>query len=142
MKQTKKEVPLFRPEKQGLEKLLGELEATIMELIWSKGVHTEVTVREIHEELAEEKQLAYTTVMTVMGNLAKKGLLKTEKTGVAYIYSPAYSREEFLERAVGKIIDELLSDFAVPALTHFSKVVKENDLKKIRSLSEKLTKGR
>ncbi len=136
----KKEIPLFRPEKQGLEKLLGELEAAIMELIWSKGVQANVTVREVHEELAEEKQLAYTTVMTVMGNLAKKGFLKAEKSGLAYLYSPASTKEEFLERAVGKIIDELLSDFAVPALTHFSKVVKESDLKKIQSLSEKLKK--
>lgn len=136
----KKEIPLFRPEKQGLEKLLGELEAAIMELIWSKGVQAKVTVREVHEELAEEKQLAYTTVMTVMGNLAKKGFLKAEKSGLAYLYSPSSTKEEFLERAVGKIIDELLSDFAVPALVHFSKVVKGSDLKKIQSLSEKLKK--
>ena len=51
-----------------------------------------LTVREVHESL--ERELAYTTVMTVLGRLAKKGLVRQERDGKAYRYSAASSREQ------------------------------------------------
>lgn len=115
----------FHPGKPGLRKLLGDLEADIMEAIWRRGDVT-VTVREVHEELADQREVAYTTVMTVMGNLAKKGLLAVEKAGKAHDYRATQTREEFTENAVARIVDELMRDFTTPAVAHFARALKKD----------------
>ena len=61
-----------------------------MARLWSAS--RPLTVREVHESL--ERELAYTTVMTVLGRLAKKGLVGQERDGKAYRYSAASSREQ------------------------------------------------
>ena len=68
----------FDPHKKGVRKILGDLEADIMEVVWSK---TTITVREVFGELKKTREIAYTTVMTVMTRLAEKGLLQKNKTG-------------------------------------------------------------
>lgn len=93
---------------QGAEKLLGELELEIMQVIWAQG---RVTVREVLETLTPRRVLAYTTVMTIMGRLAEKGVLMTEKRGKTYFYRPAYSQEEFERQAVSRVVQSLLTDF-------------------------------
>ncbi|MBO9541430.1 BlaI/MecI/CopY family transcriptional regulator [bacterium] len=112
----------FHPGKPGLKKLLGELEADIMQLVWAHEADA-VTVREIHERLQETRRIAYTTVMTVMGNLAKKGLLSVEPVGKAYAYRPTQSYEQFTEGAVSRIVEELLKDFTNPAIASFTRAM-------------------
>lgn len=63
-----------------------------MDRLWSWDRPTRV--REVLEDLRRERVLAYTTVMTVMDNLHRKGLLVRERDGRAYRYLPAASREE------------------------------------------------
>ncbi len=82
----------LRSSKKGIRQMLGDLESDIMELIWSKSP---ISVRKVHECLARDRSIAYTTVMTVMTRLAEKGLLKREQHGRAYYYIPTQSREEF-----------------------------------------------
>ncbi|WP_369829813.1 MULTISPECIES: BlaI/MecI/CopY family transcriptional regulator [Mycobacteriaceae] len=72
----------------------GELEAVIMERIWNRGPETTTTVREIFEELAAERDIAYTTVMSTMDNLHSKGYLARERDGKAYRYWPTLTREQ------------------------------------------------
>ncbi|HEY2191974.1 MAG TPA: BlaI/MecI/CopY family transcriptional regulator [Actinomycetospora sp.] len=69
---------------------LGELERAVMAQLWSADAP--LTVRDVHERL--ERELAYTTVMTVLGRLAKKGLVRQERDGKAYRYAAASSREQ------------------------------------------------
>ena len=77
----------------GLVRDFGELEARIMECMWSaKGPRT---VRDVHGELAAERTLAYTTVMTVMDKLYRKGWLEREPVGRAYAYQPRQSKERY-----------------------------------------------
>jgi predicted transcriptional regulator len=71
---------------------LGELEAVVMDRLWSWD--RPASVREVLDELNRERDLAYTTVMTVMDNLHRKGLLAREREGRAYLYRPTASREE------------------------------------------------
>lgn len=71
----------------------GELEAVVMQRLWDR--QSPATVREILEELRTERDLAYTTVLTVMDNLFKKGWLSREQEGRAYRYTPKASREEY-----------------------------------------------
>ena len=72
---------------------LGDLEAQVMRRIWVRG--EPVTVRDIVSDLRLERPIAYTTVMTVMDNLRKKGWLRREPDGRAYWYEPLISGEEY-----------------------------------------------
>jgi predicted transcriptional regulator len=111
----------FDPRKKGLRKILGDLEADVMEAIWARG---QATVHDVHRRLtAADRELAYTTVMTVMSRLADKGLLEKRKDGVAYLYVPVASKEEFTRRTVGTVLSELLDDFTAPAMSQFIDLV-------------------
>ena len=101
----------FRFNQTGLRKFLGDLECEIMELVWKKANPT-VTVRDIYENLRQQRQIAYTTVMTTMVRLAEKGLLKiVDRSGLANCYAPAESREAFIRNAVGKVLAIFVKEF-------------------------------
>jgi predicted transcriptional regulator len=71
---------------------LGELEREIMAQLWDAV--EPLTVRQVHERLSAERDLAYTTVMTVLDRLAKKGVVVQERADRAYRYAAAQTREE------------------------------------------------
>jgi len=71
----------------------GDLEAVIMERLWAADGWR--TVREVLTELLEQRQIAYTTVMTVLDNLHKKGWLRKESAGKANRYTPVMTKEEY-----------------------------------------------
>lgn len=70
---------------------LGELEATVMNLLWGCD---EASVQDVRRGLARGRELAYTTVSTVLTRLHDKGLVKRRKRGRAHLYSAAAPREE------------------------------------------------
>ena len=94
---------------------LGELEAVIMERLWERRRPT--LVREIVDDLRDDRPLAYTTVMTVMENLHRKGWLRRERDGRAWRYEPTGSRSsytaELMNDALGTSTDRRT------ALAHF-----------------------
>lgn len=71
----------------------GELEAAVMDCLWSRD--QPATVREVHTELSRSRQLAYTTVLTVLDNLYKKGWLRRQQDGRAHRYVPVAPREDY-----------------------------------------------
>jgi predicted transcriptional regulator len=71
----------------------GELEAVIMDRLWERGRPT--LVREVLDDLREDRPLAYTTVMTVMENLYRKGWLRRHRDGRAWRYEPVGSRSGY-----------------------------------------------
>ena len=73
--------------------VLGDLEAQVMRRIWAR--RKPVTVRDVLGDLQRERPIAYTTVMTVMDNLRKKGWLRRQAEGRAYRYAPLISAEEY-----------------------------------------------
>jgi BlaI family transcriptional regulator, penicillinase repressor len=81
---------------------LGDLERLVMERLWAAP--EALTVREVHEQLARTRELAYTTVMTVLDRLAKKKLTERERDGKAWRYRAAAPREEM---AAGLMRDAL-----------------------------------
>jgi predicted transcriptional regulator len=80
----------------------GDLEAVIMERLWAAD--DALTVRQVHTDLQEERSLAYTTVMTVMDKLHRKGWLLREPVGRAYQYRPAISRERYTADLMGEAL--------------------------------------
>jgi predicted transcriptional regulator len=102
--------------------VMGELEQAVMDILWNRP--DPLSVRDVHELLAHERDLAYTTVMTVLDRLAKKGFVVRNLDGRAWLYRPANSRasqiaSEMLD-LVGRLSDEerreVLSKI-VPALS-------------------------
>lgn len=82
----------------------GDLEAVIMDRVWDREAQT-TTVREIFDELATEREIAYTTVMSTMDNLHGKGWLAREKDGKAYRYWPTLTREQHSARLMRDALD-------------------------------------
>jgi predicted transcriptional regulator len=105
-----------------LQGLLGPLETDVMELVWQLG---DTTVRDVHEALAERRDLAYTTVMTTMARLASKGLLTRDTTGLAHRYRATISREDYARSTVTSVVDWLVDRFPEPAMSYFAKVVED-----------------
>jgi predicted transcriptional regulator len=70
----------------------GQLEAVVMDRVWNRS--EVATVRDIFDELAEGRQIAYTTVLSTMDNLHRKGWLARERVGKAYRYWPVMTREK------------------------------------------------
>jgi predicted transcriptional regulator len=109
---TEPDISVFRPDRPGIRKVLGDLEAEIMELIWARPAGQGTTVREVFEVLYERRRVAYTTAMNTMTRLAKKRLLHVEKRDQAYIYYPNQTEPEFVSRFVGRILEDLFVNFS------------------------------
>lgn len=84
-------------------RLFGELEAVLMDHLWS--AEEALTVREVRERLDRQPPLAYTTVMTVLDNLHRKGFLSRERAGRAFRYWPSQGRAEY----TAELMHELLT---------------------------------
>jgi len=83
---------------------LGHLELAVMELLWARG---ESRVQEVVEAL--DRRLAYTTVMTTLDRLYKKGLLDRRKQDRAYVYSSPLTRVEWERRRASDLVAGFLS---------------------------------
>lgn len=128
----KKNPPLnLRTQRRGIRQVLGDLEADIMECLWDESP---ASVRDVHESLSLKRDIAYTTVMTVMSRLAEKGILKRRQDGRAYLYSPVQSRDEFCAQAVGTVMKGLLGGFGEPVLSQFVDTVSAADASNLDQL--------
>ena len=93
----------------------GELEAVIMDRLWQWG--RPALVREVLDDLRNERPLAYTTVMTVMENLHRKGWLRRHRDGRAWRYEPAGSSSGYTAALMGNAL--ATSTDRRTALAHF-----------------------
>jgi predicted transcriptional regulator len=107
-----------------LETLLGPLEQDVMDVVWRLR---DATVRDVHAELAAGREIAYTTVMTTMARLARKGLLLRDTADLAHRYRPVVSRDQYARGAVGDVLAWLLERYPEPAVAYLADVVEELD---------------
>jgi predicted transcriptional regulator len=112
---------------------LGELEAAVMTVLWDA---TEaLRVRDVLERLDTGKQLAYTTVMTVLDNLHRKQWVTRERAGKAYEYEASFSREEASARALREVLDS--SDDPHAVLMRFVASVSDEETDLLRDALRK-----
>lgn len=109
---------------------LGQLEAAVMQRVWSW--ERPVLVREVLEDLQRGREIAYTTVMTVMDNLHGKGFLTRKRDGRAYRYTAVQSREAH----TAEVMEEVLASGGdrSAALMHFVQQIDEEELAALRSV--------
>jgi BlaI family transcriptional regulator, penicillinase repressor len=119
----------MKPRKVGLT----DQELEIMKVIWKLG---KATVREVYEELLEQRKIAYTTVQTMMGVLEHKGRLKKETADRAYVYRPAQPQSEVVGGMVGDFVKRVFNGSAKPLLVHLveSKRISQAHLDEINEL--------
>lgn len=111
----------------------GELEAVLMHRIWDHG--GTLTVRDLFEELRAERGIAYTTVMSTMDNLHRKGWLARERDGKAYRYTAVASREEYSARLMAEALAGAGDTEAV--LSHFVAAMDGGQAQALRAVLDK-----
>jgi BlaI family penicillinase repressor len=128
--------PLFRSSDPVPQ--LGPLEQRLLEQVWARG---NATVREILE--GAELTIAYTTVMTTLDRLYKKGLLSRVAEGRAFRYSPRYSQEELQRAAASNAIRQLLNGGSngMP-LSYLVEAVSEHDVQLLDQLQDLVERKR
>ena len=113
---------------------LHELEALVMEETWRQG---QATVRDVLTSLNRgTKKRAYTTVMTIMSRLHRKGLLSRTRQGKTDFYEPVMGREEYMNARAEAEVEALVDEFGDVALAHFAGQVEKLNPKQLRALRE------
>src|SRR5215471_2603439 len=97
-------------------------ELEILKVIWQRG---EATVREVYQDLAKERKIAYTTVLTMMGILEQKGHLTKQAGERAYVYRPARPQAKVVEGMVKEFVNRVFNGSRIPLLMH---LVEDRDI--------------
>lgn len=116
---------------------LGETEMEVLNHVWDLG---EATVKQVRKRILEDREVAYTTIMTVMKNLADKGFLKYRKDGVTYVYSPAQKPESVRSNIITNLMKKAFKGSPkelVQALVNSDDLTSE-DLDEIKSMIDNM----
>jgi predicted transcriptional regulator len=123
----------------GFRSLFGRLEVKVLEALWARG--GPATVRDLHPAFP---QIAYTTLMTTLDRLYRKGVLERRKEGRAFLYQPRYTADELRSGLAEQTIGTLLGTDAQavqPILSCFVDVVSRADRRLLDDL-ERLVKAK
>jgi len=102
-------------------------ELALMKILWRRG---RATVRDVYEELRQTRQVAYTTVMTMLNVLEKKGHLAKRAEGRSYVYAPVRTKQRVLGAMVREFVERVFDGSAEPLLVHLleERQLSERDL--------------
>lgn len=131
---------MCEPYNKVLPRILGPLELEVMKIIWSKN---EATVQEVLIELNKQNNYAYTTIMTIMNRLDKKGILTRNKVGKGYLYKARYNQDELVQQTSSEKVEQILGNYGDIAIAQFVDAVGNNpdQLNKLKQLIQSLEKG-
>jgi len=120
---------------------LHELESAVMEQLWEAG---ESSVRSVMNAINAQSSppRAYTTYMTIMARLHKKGVLSRRREGKTDYYVPKLSREEYMSARARTEVEELVDEYGDIALSHFARQVASLDPARRRALQKLARDGR
>ncbi len=112
---------------------LHELEQEVMEEVWR---HDEISVREVMETLNRRgnRDRAYTTYMTIMGRLDRKGMLARRREGKTDFYRAVHTRDDYANLRAGAAIESIVDQFGEVALAHIARQMVQLDVKHRRAL--------
>ena len=118
---------------------LGDLEAVVMAHLWDGG--RTASVREVMDDLGRNRKIAYTTVMTVMDNLYRKGLLTRQLDGRAYRYTPLQDRAEHSAELIAAVLADT-EDRAAPILRFMERMTPQEVARLRAALDDRDAAGR
>lgn len=121
--------------KESDNKLLTEVELELMNILWKLG---EGSVNDVIENLSKGRDLAYTSVSTILRILEQKGILKTRKEGRGHVYIPILAKTEYESKTVKHVVDRVFDGTPVALVRQLldSVELNEADLKELRNLIE------
>ena len=101
-----------------------------MKVVWQRGT---ATVRDVYETLRARRRIAYTTVMTMMNVLERKGHLRKRAEGRSFLYQPARPRAQVVKAMVREFLDRVFAGSAAPLLVHLVEDhhLSEDDLREL-----------
>lgn len=108
----------------------GELEAAVMQRLWD--AEGGATAREVHDQLRREREIAYTTVLSTIQNLHRKGRLTREREGKAHRYRPVATRAAYSAEIMREALAAGGDSEAI--LTHFVGQIDEEQSRRLRAL--------
>jgi predicted transcriptional regulator len=120
----------------------GELEAALMSIVWQ---HPSVTAREVCDGMTGSRERAYTTVMTTLDRLHRKGMLGRRKDGLAWRYEASFSKAEYERALADQLAAKILADHGDTALSAFVDAAEKVDevlLEKLARLIDVRRKAR
>ena len=118
----------------GLAKVLGDLEARVMQAVWS--IDAPATAREVHERVMRAHKVELLTVITVLNKLVAKGLLTRAKQDELLHYSACVSEEEFMSMASRKVVEGILSLAPDAVAASLVDVLAERDPEQLAELAK------
>ena len=130
-----------RSGKKGLALTLYDLEATIMDVVWSKGL-TRFTVNDVLAVLVQQRDIAYTTVMTTLARLHTKGLLRRLRDGKRYLYSTRFTRVEYLQSTARSVLQGIAGSSSDGAMALLVDAVSTADEELLRELERIINRRR
>ncbi len=118
-----------------------ELELEILKVMWRIGP---ATVRQVRDELAAVRDLAYTSVMTMMTIMAGKGYVQRSKSGRSYVYQASYQKQRTSRSMLQDIVDRVFGGSTTAVMQHLLETseIDDEELKLIRSLINRKTRER
>ncbi len=99
------------------------LELECLKALWRVG---DGTVKDVREVLTESRNLAYTTVMTVLDRLSKRGSVERRKVGRSFVYTPVIDREELRRMAVQELVDSFFDGSRQELLAFLGALARSN----------------
>ncbi len=114
--------------------LSGELERAIMEILWAKGP---MSGRDLHLEISQRKEIAYTTTRTVLDRLSQKGFVKKDRTSGMITFSPRISRERYRGAVAEDLVQRAFDaspDLAVSAISGLFPRMTKTELDRLEQL--------
>jgi BlaI family penicillinase repressor len=120
---------------------LGDLQLRIMQILWARS---QATVADVHDALARERDLAYTTIATMLRKMEARGLVRHRLDGRSFVYRAAVGEEAVSQGMADHLVDRLfegsLSDMVHHLLT--TREVSQKDLSKLEKLIAEMKKAR
>lgn len=119
-------VPAPGQDGPAIEHVLGPLGGAIVRIVIEQG---ESTVAGVRAALltTSDRQLAYTTVMTVLGRLYEKGILRRSRVGRQYVYRPAAEEAQLVDALSRRAVDDVLGRYGTTALRQFAERLQDLD---------------
>lgn len=119
----------------------GDLERAVLDVLWDAEPGKWLTVREVHGALTGTRDVAYTTVMTVMERLSRKGHIVQRKDGRAYLYRPRASRSEMVAELLSDTLDDFSTHDRQSALVAFVEDASAADVAALRDALARLERA-
>lgn len=101
---------------EGYGKVLGSLEQEILDVLWARG---KTSGKAVYGHIKEVREIALTTVLTVLERLARKGLVLKEKAEGVYMFSPAFTKDEFAKEVSQEVLKGIFEISASGATASF-----------------------